>query len=69
MEVSSTVTVALPAVTSVSCPSVFQYAPGADVTRVGPLPVVPPQSPLSDATQAPLHSVPETHWQAPPWQT
>jgi len=62
--VSSTVTSALPLVTSVSAPSVFQYAPGAEVISAGRVPVAPQVAP--DGTQAPLHSIdPDAHRQAP----
>src|SRR5262245_43271287 len=58
---SLTVTSALPLVTSVSCPSVFQYAPGADVTSAGALPADPGQ-PVASATQAPLQlTIPSAH--------
>src|SRR5689334_15645698 len=66
--VSSTVTSAPPVVTVVSAPSVFQYAPGADVTRVGVL-AGAPHGLVSGATQLPLQStIPAGHRQTPAWQ-
>src|SRR4051794_2377855 len=62
--VSSTVTSALPSVTSVSGASVFQYAPGADVTSATVLPAAP-QGVVS-GWQDPLQSErPAAHRQAP----
>ena len=64
-DMSSTVTSAFVPVTSVSAPSVFQYAPGADVTRETASSA--PHGLVSD-THAPLQSsIPGAQRHAPTW--